>query len=149
MNQSAKIAAFRALHQGPHAFVMPNPWDLGSLRILEALGFEAFGTTSAGLAFTLGLTDGTGALSRDQVLAHCQTLVEATDRPVSADLENGYGDAPEAVAETIRLAVAVGLAGASIEDATGRHGAPVYDFSLAVERIQAAVETIRALDVPG
>jgi 2-methylisocitrate lyase-like PEP mutase family enzyme len=146
--QSDKARAFRALHEGPGAFVMPNPWDVGTARILAGLGFEALATTSAGLAFALGRRDGEGAVSRDEALAHAGVIVDATPLPVSADLENGFGDTPESVAETIRLAADAGLVGASIEDATGDPERPIYDASLAVERIAAAVEAARALPFP-
>lgn len=140
---SSKGTIFRALHAGPGAFVMPNPWDIGTARILAALGFKALATTSAGLAFALGMRD--GQVSREQALAHCRDLVGATDLPVSADLEKGFGDTPESAAETIRAAAETGLAGCSIEDATGRPDAPIFDFNLAVERIAAAAEAARKL----
>ncbi len=144
-NQQDKAARFRALHERPGAFVIPNPWDAGSARILEALAFEALATTSAGIAFSLGRRDGEGAVSRAEALAATRLIVEATDLPVSADLENGYGDAPEAAAETIRLAAGVGLVGASIEDATGDPSRPIYEMGQATERVAAAVEAARAL----
>jgi 2-methylisocitrate lyase-like PEP mutase family enzyme len=147
-SQSDKARTFRALHERPGAFVIPNPWDVGSARILAGLGFEALATTSAGLAFTLGRRDGEGAVSRDEALAHARVIVGATPLPVSADLENGFGDAPEAAAETIRLAAKTGLVGASIEDATGDPERPIYDAMLAAERIAAAVEAARALPFP-
>lgn len=139
MNQKQKAAKLRALHARPGAFILPNPWDAGSARILASMNFEALATTSSGLAHSLGVRD--GAVGRDQVLEHCREIVEATDLPVSADLENGYADEPEGVAETVRAAALTGLAGCSIEDHTNRKDDPVFDFSLAVERIQAAVET--------
>ncbi len=138
-----KARNFRALHERDGAFVIPNPWDVGTARILASMGFEALATTSAGFAFSLGLPD--GAVSRDQALAHCRDIVAATELPVSADLEGGYVDDPADVAETIRLAADTGLAGCSIEDATGRRDAPIYDFELAVERVAAAVEAARGL----
>jgi len=144
--QIHKGTAFRALHQRPEAFIIPNPWDIGSARLLAYLGFEALATTSAGHAFSLGQQDGT--IDREQVLQHVETLVAATDLPVSADLENGFGDAPETVAETIRLAAATGLVGGSIEDATGHADAPIYDIGLATERIRAAAEAAHALPYP-
>jgi 2-methylisocitrate lyase-like PEP mutase family enzyme len=141
--ETKPASAFRALHEQPGAFVIPNPWDIGTARILASLGFSALATTSAGMAFSLGLRD--GAASRAAILAHCRAIVEATPLPVSADLENGFGDSPESAAETIRDAAAVGLAGGSLEDHTGRADAPVYDFALAVERIHAAAEAARGL----
>jgi 2-methylisocitrate lyase-like PEP mutase family enzyme len=147
-SQADKARTFRALHERPGAFVMPNPCDVGTARILAGLSFEALATTSAGLAFGLGRRDGEGAVSRDEALAHARTIVSATPLPVSADLENGFGDAPNIAAETIRLAADAGLVGASIEDATGDAERPIYDASLAVERIAAAAEAARALPFP-
>jgi 2-methylisocitrate lyase-like PEP mutase family enzyme len=144
-SQSDKALAFRALHERPGAFVIPNPWDVGTARILAGLGFEALATTSAGLAFALGRRDGEGAVSRNEALVHARTIVDATLLPVSADLENGFGDAPETAAETIRLAAKTGLVGASIEDATGAPKRPIYDAALAAERIAAAADAARAL----
>lgn len=136
-------AALRALHRPRDPFVLANAWDAGSARLLAALGAEAIGTTSAGFAFTRGLPDG-ARISRDDALAHAEALVAATPLPVSGDLENGYGEAPEHVAETIRLAAGVGLAGASIED-TDLPGSGAYWFQLALERVRAAVSAARAL----
>lgn len=146
--QSEKAAAFRALHQRPGTFIIPNPWDAGTARLLAGLGFEALATTSLGLANMLGKVDGTNAVSRAEVLANCRTIAEATDLPVNADLENGYAHEPLAAAEMIRLAAEAGVVGGSIEDATGEADKPIYDFSLAVERVHAAVEVARALPVP-
>jgi 2-methylisocitrate lyase-like PEP mutase family enzyme len=140
-----KHAAFQRLHAAPGAFVIPNPWNGGTARILTALGFQALATTSAVHAFSVGLRDSAGALSREEVLANAREVVEATHLPVSADLEDGFGAAPEDCAETIRLAAAAGLVGGSIEDATGRTEAPIYKFGLAVERIAAAAEAARGL----
>jgi 2-methylisocitrate lyase-like PEP mutase family enzyme len=134
---------FRDLHERPGAFVIPNPWDVGSARILAAFGFEALATTSAGLAFSLGLPD--GAVSREAALRHCSEIVGATPLPVSADLEKGFGDEPAAVAETVQAAAALGLAGCSIEDHTGRREDPIFAFDHAVERIAAAAEAARSL----
>jgi len=145
-SQSEKANRFRALHQGPGAFVIPNPWDAGSARILAALGFQALATSSGASAGTLGRRD--GAVTREEALAHARAVVEATDLPVSADLEKCFADAPEAAAETIRLAGEVGLVGASIEDATGNKDKPIYDFGHAVERVVAAVAAARALPFP-
>jgi 2-methylisocitrate lyase-like PEP mutase family enzyme len=139
---------FRALHQGPQLLVLPNPWDVGTARLLARVGYAALATTSAGLAFSLGRRDGDGAVSRDETFVHIRSIIAATTLPVSADLENGFGDAPEAVAETIRQAGQVGLSGASIEDATYRAERPIHDRGLAIERIQAAVEAARKLPYP-
>ncbi|MGR8918892.1 MAG: isocitrate lyase/PEP mutase family protein [Gammaproteobacteria bacterium] len=147
-SQAEKGAAFRALHEAPGCFVIPNPWDAGSARILAGLGFAALATTSAGLAFALGRRDGAGAVSREEALANARAIDGATALPVTADLENGYGDAPAVVAETIRLAAAAGVVGASIEDVSAAPGAAVYDRALAVERVAAAVAAARALDFP-
>jgi 2-methylisocitrate lyase-like PEP mutase family enzyme len=143
--QAEKAAAFRALHARPGAFIIPNPWDAGTARILAALGFEALATTSLGLANSLGRPDGANAVSRREVLDNCRAIAEATHLPVNADLENGYAHEPRAAAEMIRLAAEAGVVGGSIEDATGEPGRPIYDFNLAVERVQAAVETARSL----
>ncbi len=143
MDQQQKNARFRALHERPGTFIIPNPWDVGTARILASLGFEALATTSAGLAHSLGVRD--GMVSREEALAHCRVIVEASDLPVSADLEKGFGDTPEDVADTIRDAAATGLAGCSIEDHTNRRDAPIFEFNLAVERIQAASEAKREL----
>lgn len=143
-----KSAAFRALHARPGAFVIPNPWDAGTARLLASLGFEALATTSLGLANTLGRADGTGAVSRDEVLANCRAIAGATDLPVNADLENCYADEPEAAAGMIRLAAEAGVVGGSIEDATGDPLNPIYDFELAVERVRAAAEVARSLPTP-
>jgi 2-methylisocitrate lyase-like PEP mutase family enzyme len=140
--QAEKGAAFHALHQSG-TFVIPNPWDAGSARMLSVLGFEALTTTSAGFAFSLGRRD--GGVTRDELLEHARQLAAVTDLPVAGDLENGFGDAPETVAETIRLAAAAGLVGGSIEDATGDPARPIYDHAQAVERVAAAVEASRAL----
>jgi 2-methylisocitrate lyase-like PEP mutase family enzyme len=148
VNQNEKAKKFRKLHEGPGAFLIPNPWDAGSARMLTALGFEALATTSAGLAFSLGRRDGEGLVTREEALAHIREIVGASDLPVSADLENGFGDAPEEAAETIRLGAAAGLVGGSIEDATGDERKPIYDHGHAVERVTAAVEAARALPFP-
>lgn len=136
--QIEKAALFQSLHQRPEPFILGNPWDAGSARILTALGYSALSTTSAGLAFTLGRRDGEGAVTRDEALANAKSIVEATHLPVAADLENGYGHTPEMVAETIQLAGEAGLVGGSIEDATGDPADPIYPLELAVERIAAA-----------
>ncbi|WP_159999821.1 oxaloacetate decarboxylase [Roseomonas sp. 18066] len=138
-----RIDRFRALHAAPGAFVIPNPWDAGSARLLAGLGFQALATTSAGLAFGLGRRD--GAAGRAETLANARAIVEAVDLPVSADLENGFSHDPEGCAATLRDAAAVGLAGGSIEDATGDPAHPIYGFDQAVERVAAAAEAARAL----
>src|SRR5438128_9987041 len=145
-SQSDKAATLRALHRGPRAFVIANAWDAGSARALAALGFRALATSSGAQAGVLGRRD--GAVTRDEALAHCGAIAAATDLPVSADLEKGFGDAPEAAAETIRLAAGVGLVGGSIEDATGDKATPLYDIAHAVERVAAAVQAARALPFP-
>src|ERR687888_2303565 len=142
-SQSEKAATFRALRQGPRAFVVANAWDGGSARALAALGFPALATSSGAQAGVLGRRD--GAVTRDEALAHCRAIVAATDVPVSADLEKGFGDAPAAAAETIRLAAGVGLVGGSIEDATGDKDRPLFDIGQATERVAAAVQAARAL----
>ncbi len=143
--QAQRADAFRALHERPGAFIIPNPWDAGTAKLLASLGFEALATTSLGLSNTLGRVDGTNTVSRAEVLANCRAISEATDLPVNADLENGYADEPRAAAEMIRLAGEAGVVGGSIEDATGDASRPIYDFALAVERVQAAVEVARSL----
>ncbi len=138
-----KFARLKALHERDGAFVIPNPWNAGSARILTAMGFEALATTSAGYAFSIGGRDSETGVTRAGVLENAREIVEATDLPVSADLEEGFGRSPEACAETIRLASAAGLAGGSIEDATGNPDEPIFDFALARERIVAACEAAR------
>src|SRR5881409_1447120 len=145
-SQSDKAATLRALHRGPRAFVIANAWDSGSARALAALGFPALATSSGAQAGVLGRRD--GAVTRDEALAHCGAIVAATDLPVSADLEKGFGDSPEAAAETIRLAAGVGLVGGSIEDATGDSARPLYDAVTAEARIVAAVVAARSLPFP-
>ena len=140
--QQEKGERFRRLHEGPRAFVIPNPWDGGSARLLAGLGFEALATSSGAMAGLLGRRD--GHISRDEALAQVRIIVAATDLPVSADFEKGYGDAPAQVAETVRLGAQAGLVGCSIEDATGDKERPLYDFATAVERIKAAVQAARA-----
>jgi 2-methylisocitrate lyase-like PEP mutase family enzyme len=146
ISPNEKAARFRALHEAPGAFVIPNPWDAGSARILAALGFQALATSSGASAGTLGRRD--GKVTREEALAHARAIVAATDLPVAADLEKGFGDAPSAAAETIRLGAAVGLVGGSIEDATGDRQKPLYDIGQATERVAAAVEAARALPFP-
>jgi 2-methylisocitrate lyase-like PEP mutase family enzyme len=144
--QTDKAARFRALHQRDFAFIIPNPRDVGSACVLAQLGFEALATTSAGLANSLGKPD--NALERDTVLEHARSIVAATELPVSADLENGFGDPPDVVAQTIALAAETGLCGGSIEDSTQRGDEPIYPRELAVDRIRAAVDVVRGLPLP-
>ncbi len=146
VTQAEKAARFLALHDGPGAFLIPNPWDTGSARLLAGLGFQALATSSAASASALGRRD--GGLTRDEALTHARLIVEATDLPVSADLEKGFGDEPKVVADTIRLAAEVGLVGCTIEDTTGDADHPLYDIGLATERIAAAAEAARALPFP-
>jgi 2-methylisocitrate lyase-like PEP mutase family enzyme len=141
--QAEKGAAFRALHHRDHAFLIPNPWDAGTARMLQFLGFEAVATTSGGFAFSLGKPD--GAVDRDTMLAHAAAVAAATDLPVSADLENGYADEPARVAETIRMAATTGLAGASIEDVGPNREHGPYQIPFAAERVRAAAEAAHAL----
>lgn len=144
-DQRAKFERFRALHAGPGAFVIPNPWDAGSVRLLTSLGFEALATTSAGYAFAKGRRDSFAGLARAEILDNAAEIVGATHLPVSADLEDGFGAAPETCAETVRLACGIGLVGGSIEDATGDPDRPIHEISHAVERIRAAAEAVRGL----
>jgi 2-methylisocitrate lyase-like PEP mutase family enzyme len=145
-SQRELAEAFRALHESPGAFIIPNPWDVGSARVLAGMGFPALATTSSGFAYSVGKRDNT--VSFDDSLAHVRALVDAVDVPVSADLAKAFGDTPEAVAATFQAAVGLGLAGASIEDASGDPGAPIYDFGLAVERVRAAAAVTHALPFP-
>ena len=140
-----KFEVFRQLHERPGTFVIPNPWDAGSARILTALGFEALATTSAGFAFSIGRRDSAAGLTREEVLGNARAIVEATHLPVSADLEDGFGSSPEECAETVRRAAAVGLVGGSIEDATGDQASPIFDYRHAVDRVAAASEAARSL----
>jgi 2-methylisocitrate lyase-like PEP mutase family enzyme len=141
-----KAATFRALHERPGAFIIPNPWDAGTARLLAALGFEALASTSLGLANMLGRSD--SQVSRPEVIENCRAIVDATDLPVNVDLENGFAHAPREAAEAIRLAAEAGAAGGSIEDATGDPKDPIYDFDLSVARVRAAVVVARAQPVP-
>jgi 2-methylisocitrate lyase-like PEP mutase family enzyme len=146
MNQREKAERFRALHQQPGAFVIPNPWDGGSARVLAGLGFEALATSSGAAAGVLGRRD--GRITRDEALAQVRIIVAATDLPVSADLEKGFGDEPSVVAQTVQLAAQAGLVGCSIEDATGNKDRPLYAFRDAVERVKAAAQAARRLSFP-
>jgi 2-methylisocitrate lyase-like PEP mutase family enzyme len=145
-SQLEKAQAFRALHEREGAFIIPNPWDVGSARLLAHLGFEALATTSMGYAFSRGRLDNT--LDREQTLAYASQIVSATPLPVSADLENGFGDSPDVVAETVRLAANAGLVGGSIEDATGHADDPIYELGHGVDRVRAAAEAAHSLPFP-
>lgn len=146
MDQDTKFDIFRSLHHRSEAFVIPNPWDAGSARLLASLGFEALAMTSAGYAFSVGKRDSFAGLSRDELIANAAQIVSSCDLPVSADLEDGFGHAPETCAETIRVASGIGLIGGSIEDATGNPDEPIFDLALAIERIRAAADA--AADLP-
>jgi 2-methylisocitrate lyase-like PEP mutase family enzyme len=146
VTQAEKAVRFRALHDGPGAFIIPNPWDVASARILAGLGFPALATSSAASAGAIGKRD--GGLTRTEALEHARSIVNATDLPISADLEKGFGDEPETVAETIRLAAGAGLVGCTIEDSTGNPARPLYDLALSVERIAAAAQMARTLSFP-
>jgi 2-methylisocitrate lyase-like PEP mutase family enzyme len=148
VTQAEKARAFARLHERQEPFVIPNPWDAGTARMLSSMGFEALASTSLGLAVSLGRTDGTRSVTRDEALANAKAIVDATDLPVAADLENGYGDEPAEVAETIARAAAAGLVGASIEDATGFEATPIYDLDAATARIAAAAAAARSLPFP-
>jgi 2-methylisocitrate lyase-like PEP mutase family enzyme len=146
--QADRARAFRALHERPGIFIMPNPWDAGTAKLFASLGFEALATTSLGLANALGRVDGALAISRSELIANCRVIAAATDLPVNADLENGYADDPGEAATIFKLAADAGIVGGSIEDASGNPAKPIYDFSLAVERVAAAAETAHALPFP-
>jgi 2-methylisocitrate lyase-like PEP mutase family enzyme len=146
--QAERARIFRALHERPGIFVMPNPWDAGTAKLFSSLGFEALATTSLGLANALGRVDGALAISREELIANCRAIAAATELPVNADLENGYSDDPGEAATIIRLAADAGVVGGSIEDASGDPAKPIYDFNLAVERVAAAAETAHALPFP-
>lgn len=148
MTQAQQAELFRDLHFGPRLLVLPNPWDAGSARLLAGLGFQALATTSAGLAFSLGLRDGFSEVSREQALANAAAIVEASGLPVSADLESGYGSTPEDCRHTIEQAARVGLVGASIEDSSNDPLAPILPLEQAVERVQAAAQAARGLGFP-
>ncbi len=144
MNNTNKFSEFARLHQDKEFFVMPNPWDVGSTRIFSQLSFKALATTSGGMAYSLGKPD--GQVTRDEAIKHCCDIASATTLPVSADLEKGYGDSPESIADMITAIATTGVAGCSIEDYTGNPNSAIYDSSLAVERIQAAHEARLKLD---
>ena len=147
-DQIERARLFQSLHERPGLFAIPNPWDAGSARLLAMLGFEALATTSGGFAFSVGKPDGEGAVDREEALEHVRTIVQATSLPVSADLENGYGDDPGTCAETLLLAAKAGLVGGSIEDASGRAADPIYPLQLSIERVKAAVGAARSLSFP-
>jgi len=146
--QAERARMFRALHERPGIFIMPNPWDAGTAKLFASLGFEALATTSLGLANALGRVDGALAISREELIANCRAIASATELPVNADLENGYADDPGEAATIFKLAADAGIVGGSIEDASGDPTKPVYDFNLAVERVAAAAETAHALPFP-
>jgi 2-methylisocitrate lyase-like PEP mutase family enzyme len=146
--QAEKGRAFRALHERPGLFIMPNPWDAGTAKLFTSLGFEALATTSLGFANSLGRVDGTLSVSREELIANCREIASATDLPINADLENGYADSPQEAAEIIRMAAEAGVVGGSIEDSTGRADQPLYDFELAVARVAAAARVAHSLPFP-
>jgi len=146
--QAERARAFRALHERPGIFIMPNPWDAGTAKLFASLGFEALATTSLGLANALGRVDGALAISREELITNCREIASATELPVNADLENGYADDPAEAATIFKLAADAGIVGGSIEDASGDPAKPIYDFNLAVERVAAAAETAHALPFP-
>lgn len=146
--QTLRAEAFKALHERDGAFVIPNPWDAGSAKLLASLGFEALATTSAGLAFSLGRADAEGAMTLEETLDNARAIVDATALPVAADLENGFSDDPEGCAQAILQGAQAGLVGGSIEDASGNAEAPIYSFHHAVERVEAAVAAARSLEFP-
>jgi 2-methylisocitrate lyase-like PEP mutase family enzyme len=147
-DQVRRAETFKALHESPEIFAIPNPWDAGSAKLLAALEFAALATTSAGFAFSIGRPDAERAIGREETLANARAIVDATSLPVAADLENGFGDEPDTCAETILLAAKAGLVGGSIEDATGRGADPIYPFDLAIDRVRAAVRAARSLPFP-
>ena len=143
MNQVEKGQIFAALHERDRAFIIPNPWDVGTARLLAQMGFEALATTSAGYCFSAGQRD--NSMARDDMMTHVAAIASATDLPVTADLENGFGDSPEGVAETFRLAASLGLVGGSIEDMSRQAGRPIYELEVAIDRVRAAAEVVRDL----
>ena len=146
--QTEKAQSFRALHERPGIFIMPNPWDAGTAKLFASLGFEALATTSLGFASARGRVDGTLSISREELIDNCREIASATDLPVNADLENGYADDPDEAATIIRLAADAGIVGGSIEDATGDPVKPLYEFDLAVERVAAAARAAHSLPFP-
>ena len=148
ITQAERARAYRALHERPGMFLMPNPWDAGTAKLFASLGFEALATTSLGLASSLGRVDGTLSVSREELIANCRQIASATDLPLNADLENGYADDPDEAAEIFKLAAEAGVVGGSIEDATGDAARPIYDFDLAVKRVAAAARVAHSLPFP-
>jgi 2-methylisocitrate lyase-like PEP mutase family enzyme len=148
ITQAERARAYRALHDRPGMFLMPNPWDAGTAKLFASLGFEALATTSLGLASSLGRVDGTLSVSREELIANCRQIASATDLPLNADLENGYADDPDEAAEIFKLAARAGVVGGSIEDATGDAAKPIYDFDLAVKRVAAAARVAHSLPFP-
>ena len=148
ITQAERARAYRALHERPGMFLMPNPWDAGTAKLFASLGFEALATTSLGLASSLGRVDGTLSVSREELIANCRQIASATDLPLNADLENGYADDPDEAAEIFKLAAEAGVVGGSIEDATGNAAQPIYDFDLAVKRVAAAARVAHSLPFP-
>jgi 2-methylisocitrate lyase-like PEP mutase family enzyme len=146
ITQNEKALRFRALHNGPGTFIIPNPWDVGSARMLAGLGFQALATSSGAASISAGIRD--GRMTREEAMSHSRSIVKATDLPVSADLEKGFGDRPEDVAVTVRLAAEAGLVGCTIEDSTGNPDSPLFEFHLAVDRIAAAAQAAKALPFP-
>lgn len=146
--QAEKAALFKTLHEGDEAFILPNPWDIGTAQTLAGMGAKALATTSAGFAFTIGKFDSVKGASREEAIAHAKAIAEATTLPVSGDFENGYGDTPADVAETVKQAIEAGLVGCSIEDSTMSRDDPAYGFEEAVARIEAGVEAARSVDFP-
>src|SRR5215467_1254308 len=146
--QAERARSFHALHERPGIFIMPNPWDAGTAKLLASLGFEALATTSLGFSSSRGRVDGTLSNTREELIANCREIAAATDLPVNADLENGYGDDPAVAATIVRLAADAGVVGGSIEDATGDPANPIYDFDLAVERVAAAARVAHSLPFP-
>jgi len=147
-SQAQRGAVLQQLHNSPGIFVIPNPWDAGSARVLAKMGFKALATTSAGMSYTIGKPDGDGVVTREEALQNVRSIAAATTLPLSADLENGYGDDPEYCAQTILMAAEAGAVGGSIEDATGREDDPIYPFELSVQRVRAAVQAARSLPFP-
>ena len=146
--QAEKARSFRALHERPGIFIMPNPWDAGTAKLFASLGFEALATTSLGFASSRGRVDGTLSINREELIGNCREIASVTELPVNADLENGYADDPDEAATIIRLAADAGIVGGSIEDATGDAAKPIYDFDLAVERVAAAARAAHSLPFP-